>query len=127
MGMAQDFDSIHARHFDVGNNYVKQGAVDLALGQLASGNGFHLVAVAAQGDIQQFADGAFIVADEDVTHAILLLLLPLPKLRWPFQRTPLRMTMESRPRRIAPDAAIAQRSLCPCRLPNAPTPCPRAP
>src|SRR3984893_921873 len=74
MRVPKNFDSIHARHLDVGNNHVEQRAVDFALGQFATGDGFHLVAIAAQGDIEQFADRALVVTDENVTYALLLLL-----------------------------------------------------
>ena len=42
-------------------------------------DGLNLVAVAAQGDFQHLADGALVVANEDVTHAPLL--PPLPRSR----------------------------------------------
>src|ERR1019366_8440864 len=119
--MPQHFDAIHARHLDVGHNHVEESAVDLALGRVATGDGFHLVAIAAQGNIEQFADRALVVADENVTHADLL---PPPPPA-PLPRIPTRRKF--RQRRPAPDGAIAPRSWCPCQLPNAPTPCPRAP
>ena len=77
MSVAQDFDPVDARHLDVGNDHVEERAVDFALGQLAAGDGFDFVAIAAQGNVEQFADGAFVVDDENVTHASLLR-LPLP-------------------------------------------------
>ena len=74
--MAQDFDAIDDGHLDVGHDHVEERAVDLALCSIASGHGLDLVAIAAQRNVEQFADGAFVVADENVTHAILLSLLP---------------------------------------------------
>src|SRR5208282_1302005 len=83
VGVTQDFDAVHARHFDVSNNHVEQRTVDLAFGQLATGDGFHLVAIAAQGNIEKFTDRALVVTDENVTHADLL---PLPRQPAPVQK-----------------------------------------
>ncbi len=118
--VAQDFDPIDARHLDVGNNHVEQRAVDLAFGQFAGSDGFHLVAIAAQGNVEQFADRALVVADENLTHAFLLPRLPAQLQRMPKRR-------KFRLRRRAPAAATASRSWRLCRLPTAPTPCLRAP
>ena len=131
--VAQDFDAIHARHLDVGNNHVEERAVDLALGRFAAGDGFDFMAIAAQGNIEQFADRAFVVADENVTHANLLRSCSRAR---GCQRSSGGCRCggssagDALPWSCAshfPCAATATRSWCPCRLPNAPTPCPHAP
>ena len=130
MGVAQHFDAVDARHLDVGNDHVEERAVDFALGRIAGGDGFDFVTIAAQGDVEHFADGALVIADQNVTHARLLLLRLQRRLRVrrqtlaPRQCPAARMFQSRWPR---PCAASARRSWCPCRLRNAPTPCPHAP
>ena len=77
MGVAQNFDAVDARHLDVGDNHVEERAVDFALGGIPRGNGFDFMTVAAQGNVEQFADGALVITDQNVTHARLLPLLLL--------------------------------------------------
>jgi hypothetical protein len=72
MGVAENFDAIGARHFDVGDDDVVKGAVELSLCHFAGVHGLDFVTVAAQGDLQHFADGALVIANQDVTHARLL-------------------------------------------------------
>ena len=72
VGITQHFDAIDVRHLDVGDDHVEQGALDLAPRSIAAGHGFDFVAFAAQGDVEQFADGALVVADQNATHESLL-------------------------------------------------------
>ncbi len=72
VGVAQHFDAIGVRHLDVGDDDVVEGAVELSFGHFAGVDGLDLVTVAAQGDVQHFADGALVVANQNVTHARLL-------------------------------------------------------
>src|ERR1700722_17554738 len=76
VGMAQYFDAVDVRHLDIGNDYVVERAVDFVLGRLTGLDGFDPVSFAAQGDIEHFADGALVVADQDISHATLLLPQP---------------------------------------------------
>ena len=69
MRIAQHFDAIGIRHLDIGDDHVIERAVDLPLGILSRLYGFDLVALAAQGDVQHFADRALVVANQNVTHA----------------------------------------------------------
>src|SRR5579862_6360823 len=116
--MSQYLDAIDAGHLDVGNDHIEQRAVDLALGQLATGDGFHFVPITAQGDVEQFADRAFVIADENVTHA------PLLPQRQRRNRTRKNCHL-SLP--LDRGGATAPRNSTPCPPRNAPTPCPRAP
>src|ERR1019366_5469754 len=121
VGVAQDFDAVDGGHLDVGHDHVEQGAVDLALGRFAAGDGFHFMAIAAQGNVEQFADGALVVADQDVTHG--LLLPPQPaRLGQSRTRRRLRPRFPAPARSRYPCAADGPQSWCPCRLRNAPTP-----
>ncbi len=69
MGMAQNFDAVNVRHFDVGNDEIVESAVDFILGRLPGLHSFDAVTVAAQSDVEHFADGALVVADQDISHA----------------------------------------------------------
>ncbi len=69
MRMAQDFDAVNVRHFDVSDDEIVKSAVNLVLGRLAGLHGLDAVSVAAEGDIEHFADRALVVADQDVSHA----------------------------------------------------------
>jgi hypothetical protein len=73
MGVAEDFNAVDTGHFDVGDDHVKQCAIDLPFCQFTASYCFDLVAIAAKGDVEKFADGTFVVTDEDITHASLLL------------------------------------------------------
>src|ERR1700724_834256 len=129
MGVAQDFHSIHPRHFDVGNNHVEERAVDLAPPRFASVDGFYFVTIAAESNIKQFADGALVIADEDLTHAFLLE-------RWRprvLQRKAMGMTMHLRWLRVGRQeravaqvqpAVVASQSSRLFQLANGPIPCP---
>ena len=83
MGVAQHFDAVGMRHLDVGDHDVVEGAIEFPLGLFAGVHGLDLVAVAAQGDIEHFADGALVVANQDVTHALYLPCPPPRPLRSP--------------------------------------------
>jgi hypothetical protein len=78
----------------------------LRLASVARGDGFDFVAVAAQGYVEQFADRALVVADENVTHAHLLLLLRL-------QRACRRL--RARPRRFLVARRVANHCSCSMR------------
>src|ERR1700758_5563908 len=71
--MAQDFYAIDAWHLDVRNDNVVERAVNLVARRVATGDGFHLVAIATQRNIKQFANGALVIADQNVTHVRLRL------------------------------------------------------
>src|SRR5579862_575524 len=70
MGMAQDFDATDVRHLDIGNYEIVDGCIELAFSQLAGVDRFDFVAFAAQRDVEHLADGAFIVANKNVSHAL---------------------------------------------------------
>ncbi len=72
MGVAEHFDAIDVRHLDVGDDDIVERAIDLVFCRLSRLHGFHAVAVAAQGDIEHFANRAFVVADENVSHGTCL-------------------------------------------------------
>ena len=76
MRMPQHFDAVDVRHLDVSYDDVVQSAVEFSFRKFARISRLHLVAFAAQRDIQHFADGALVIANQNVTHA---LLLPLPR------------------------------------------------
>ncbi len=63
MGVAQYFDAVDVRHFDVGHNHVVQRAVELSFCGFAGIRSLNLMAFAPQRDVQHFADGALIVAN----------------------------------------------------------------
>src|SRR3974377_1048670 len=114
MCVAQNFDAVDVRHLDVGHDDVVQRALNLVLGGLAAGHGFDLVAIAAQGNVEQFADRALVVADEDVTHAFLL----------PSRR---RTTRPAPGPALPRGGATAARNSFLFPLPSGPTPCRRGP
>ncbi len=72
MSIAQHFDAVGIRHLDVGDDHVIERAVEFLLGTFSGVHGFDLVALAAQGNIQHFADGALVVTNQNVTHALVL-------------------------------------------------------
>src|ERR1700722_7933981 len=82
MRVPENFDAIDVRHLDIGNDQIEKIAVNLALRRLARLHGFDAVSVTAQSDIKHFADGAFVVADQNVSHAASLLPQPWPVARW---------------------------------------------
>ena len=73
VSMTQHFDAIDVWHLDVGDDQIVQSAIDLVFGCLAGLHGFDAMSVAAQGDVEHFADGALIVANQNVSHAASLL------------------------------------------------------
>ena len=68
MGVAKDFDAVDVWHLDVGDDDIIESAINFIFGSLAGLNGFNAVSVAAQGNVEHFADGTFIVADENISH-----------------------------------------------------------
>src|SRR5580692_7254588 len=78
MRVAQYLDAIDLRHLNVGHDNVVQGAVEFPHRGLTRVCRLNLVTFAAQSDVQHLADRALVIANENVTHA---LLLPWP-LRW---------------------------------------------
>src|SRR5581483_4353864 len=74
-GVAQHFNAVVIRHLDVADYNIIQSAVQLFDGGLARGDGFNAMPFFAKRDFQDFADGASIITNQDVTHAPLL---PLP-------------------------------------------------
>ncbi len=72
--IAQEFDSVHIRHADVGHHDVKHLRGEAALGHFAAGGHFHFVALLAETDFEQLADRALVVDDQQLGHAR----LPLP-------------------------------------------------
>src|SRR5437899_1796022 len=84
MGMAQDFDAVDMGHLDVGNDDVVESAVNFTLGGFTAIHGFDFVAIATKSDIQEFADGPLVIADQDLTHVRRLSLRrqPRPRSRW---------------------------------------------
>src|SRR5579862_3182931 len=72
MRMTQYFDAIDIRHLDVRDDDVVQGAVDFVFRGLTCLHGLDLVTFAPQRNIEHFANGAFVVADQYVSHAHLL-------------------------------------------------------
>ncbi len=74
LGIPQKLDAVHIRHADIGDDDVENLRGEAALGGLAVGDNFDFVAFLAEADFQQFADGGFVVNDEQVGHGA----LPLP-------------------------------------------------
>src|SRR5437899_10750934 len=119
MGMTQNFDAIDGRHLNIGDDDVVKGGLDFAFRHFPRGDGFNFVALAAQGDVEHFADGALVVADENIRHAR----APL----WSSQAKP-RLSAPAERRWILrqPCALAAQRCI-PGRAWISPTLCLRAP
>ncbi len=69
VGVAQHFDAVGFRHADVGDDDVEQSRFDLLLGGFAGGDGFDFVAFLAENEFQHLADGALVIAHQNVTHA----------------------------------------------------------
>src|SRR5437763_4488210 len=67
--MTQNFDAIDGRHLDIGDDDVVKGGLDFAFRHFPRGDGLDFIAFAAQRDVEHFADGALVVADEDIRHA----------------------------------------------------------
>src|SRR5712692_2959504 len=82
MRVAEHFDAIGIRHLDIGDDHVVEGAFELPFRILSGLYGLDLVALAAQGNVQHLADGALVIANQNVTHA-LYLLCPPPRLPRP--------------------------------------------
>src|SRR5437764_6601267 len=78
--MTQNFDTVYGRHLDVGYDDVVESGFDFALRHLTGGDGLNFIALAAQGDVEHFADGALVVTDENIRHGH----APL----WSFQAKP---------------------------------------
>src|ERR1041384_7304395 len=72
MGIAQHLDAVRFRHLDICNDDIENGALKLFLGGVTTVNDLNLIPLTPKSDFQHFADGAFVVANEDVTHAPLL-------------------------------------------------------
>ena len=68
VGMAKHLDAINIRHLNVGDDDVVKGAVNLVFRRLTGLRGFDAVTIAAQCDVKHFADGALVVADQDISH-----------------------------------------------------------
>jgi hypothetical protein len=68
MRMTKDFNAVHVRHLDIGDDQVIEVAVNFVFGGLAGMHSLHAVSVATQSDVQHFTNGAFVVADENVSH-----------------------------------------------------------
>src|SRR5271168_5552782 len=64
LGILQQLDAIHIGHADVGDDDVEDLGGEAALGGLAVGNDFDLVAFLAEADFEQLGDGGFVVNDE---------------------------------------------------------------
>src|SRR5579863_281788 len=75
MSMFKHFDAVNIRHLDIGDDEIVERAVNFVLGGLAGVHGVDSVSLAAQGNVEHFADGALIVANQDVSHAA----SPLPQ------------------------------------------------
>src|ERR1700693_4487342 len=117
--MAQHFDAVDVRHFNVGDNYIVERGLNLSLSHFSRGDGFYLVTLAAQGNIEHFADGPLIVADEDIRHARPPLSNPPATSRNP--ALPAASLLLPRP------SAFARQRCTPGPLLTAPTLCLRAP
>src|SRR5580704_13834760 len=76
MSMTQDFDAIDRRHLDISNDQIVKCAVNFVFRRLAGLHGLNPMPVAAQGDVEHFADGALVVANQNVSHEPSL---PLPQ------------------------------------------------
>ncbi len=77
----QKFDARGVRHADVGNHDVKNLRFELPAGGLAVHGHFDAVAFLAKGDLQQFADGAFVVDDQNMSHETASSSLQRPRIR----------------------------------------------
>ena len=119
MRMAQDFDAVDIRHLDIGDDQIVKSAVNFILGGLAGLHRLDAVSVAAQGNVEHFADGALIVANQNVSHAASLLPRQLRAARsepWTtrerrsFQSTSARVSVPFR-RRVG---AASERNVVPC-------------
>src|SRR5579864_2447274 len=72
VSVAQHFNAVDVRHFDIGDDDVIKRTINLVFGTLPGLDCLNAMTFAAQGDIQHFADGAFVVANKNVSHAHLL-------------------------------------------------------
>ncbi len=61
LGIAQQFDSIHVGHANIGHHDVEHLRSEAALGGITAGSHFHFVALFAEADFEQFADGSLVV------------------------------------------------------------------
>src|SRR5450755_3642458 len=127
MRVAQHFDAIDVGHFDVGDDHVVESAFEFPLGILSGFYGLDLVAFAAQGNIQHLADGALVVANQNVTHALYLLCPPppLPRPRKGALVSPPAVSPMGLP--LPPGGAAEGQRRYPLRLWSAPKPCLRGP
>ena len=72
---ARVLEDIHAGdvgHAHIGDDNVIESGVNLAASLLAGGHRLHAVSLVLERDLQHLADGAFIIADQDVSHDYLL-------------------------------------------------------
>ena len=72
--VAQKLQAVHIRHADIGNHDVEYAGGEPSLGVFAIGRKLDFMPVLAETDLEEFADGAFIVDNEQVGHG----LYPLP-------------------------------------------------
>ena len=59
-------------HAHVGDDNIVESGVDLAASLLAGGHRLHAVSLVLERDLQHLADGALVIADQDVSHDYLL-------------------------------------------------------
>src|SRR5438552_18402087 len=72
-GMLHYVDSIGGGDLDVGDPNIVERAVEFLASGLAGSRHVDLVAIFAQHQIEQLADGAIVIADEQITHVPLRL------------------------------------------------------
>ncbi len=68
----EQLDPGDVRHPDVGDDYVVRLGLNFRLGHRSARNRLDGVAVLAEGDFQQLADGLLVVNNEESGHGIIL-------------------------------------------------------
>src|SRR6476469_9242105 len=128
MRVAQHFDAVGMRHLDVGDDHIVESAFELSLRILSGLDRLDFVALAAQGNIQHLADGALVIANQNVTHALSLPCLPRQRLPRSGEGVAVSRPAASRAGSPQPPNAAAEgRRRYPLQLSSAPTLCLRGP
>src|SRR5450432_2164821 len=127
MGVAQHFNAIGVRHLYIGDDHVVESAFELPLRVLSRLYGLDLVPLSAQGNVEHLADGALVIANQNVTHALSLLCPPQPLSQLLPGVLALRPAVSRACSLPQPAGASAGRTRCPLRLAIGPKPCLRVP
>ena len=84
MSIFQNLDAINVGHLDVGHHHIVECGLQLPLRHFPGVDRLDLISFTTQSDVEHFADGALVVADQDIRHARPLL-SALPALRLQLQ------------------------------------------